>query len=95
MTLYRFRRRSFPARPEPDNGRAVRFFVRSLGWVEISEADLTPERSSRAVNKCIVDLSLGRNDLLDQVGRWGDVSTSNFILYNLLINTTHTLIEYL
>ncbi|KAG6442923.1 hypothetical protein O3G_MSEX002579 [Manduca sexta] len=67
-----YKRRSFPARPEPDNGRAVRFFVRSLGWVEISESDLTPERSSRAVNKCIVDLSLGRNDLLDQVGRWGD-----------------------
>ncbi|XP_053616709.1 protein Fe65 homolog isoform X1 [Plodia interpunctella] len=67
-----FKRRSFPARPEPDAARAVRFFVRSLGWVEISEADLTPERSSRAVNKCIVDLSLGRNDLLDQVGRWGD-----------------------
>ncbi|CAH1634927.1 unnamed protein product [Spodoptera littoralis] len=67
-----YKRRSFPARPEPDNGRAVRFFVRSLGWVEIAESDLTPERSSRAVNKCIVDLSLGRNDLLDQVGRWGD-----------------------
>ncbi|XP_013194980.2 protein Fe65 homolog isoform X3 [Amyelois transitella] len=67
-----YKRRSFPARPEPDSVRAVRFFVRSLGWVEISEADLTPERSSRAVNKCIVDLSLGRNDLLDQVGRWGD-----------------------
>ncbi|XP_061716831.1 protein Fe65 homolog isoform X1 [Cydia pomonella] len=67
-----YKRRSFPARPEPDSARAVRFFVRSLGWVEISEADLTPERSSRAVNKCIVDLSLGRNDLLDQVGRWGD-----------------------
>nr|XP_034836535.1 protein Fe65 homolog isoform X2 [Maniola hyperantus] len=66
-----YKRRSYPARPEHD-GRAVRFFVRSLGWVEIAEADLTPERSSRAVNKCIVDLSLGRNDLLDQVGRWGD-----------------------
>ncbi|XP_045505013.1 protein Fe65 homolog isoform X1 [Colias croceus] len=66
-----YKRRSYPARPDAD-GRAVRFFVRSLGWVEISESDLTPERSSRAVNKCIVDLSLGRNDLLDQVGRWGD-----------------------
>ncbi|XP_047538878.1 protein Fe65 homolog isoform X4 [Vanessa atalanta] len=66
-----YKRRSYPVRPEQE-GRAVRFFVRSLGWVEISEADLTPERSSRAVNKCIVDLSLGRNDLLDQVGRWGD-----------------------
>jgi len=48
--------------------------VRSLGWTEIAEEDLTPERSSKAVNKCIVDLSLGRNDLLDVVGRWGDVS---------------------
>lgn len=54
--------------------RPIRFAVRSLGWVEIAEADLTPERSSKAVNKCIVDLSLGRNDLLDVVGRWGDVS---------------------
>lgn len=49
--------------------------MRSLGWVEIAEEDLTPERSSKAVNKCIVDLSLGRNDLLDVVGRWGDVSS--------------------
>lgn len=54
--------------------RPIRFAVRSLGWVEIAEADLTPERSSKAVNKCIVDLSMGRNDILDVVGRWGDVS---------------------
>ncbi|GIY86102.1 protein Fe65 homolog [Caerostris darwini] len=52
--------------------RPIRFAVRSLGWVEIAEADLTPERSSKAVNKCIVDLSIGRNDILDIVGRWGD-----------------------
>ena len=51
----------------------IRFAVRSLGWVRIAEEDLTPERSSRAVNKCIVDLSLGRNDINDVVGRWGDV----------------------
>lgn len=49
-----------------------------MGWVEIAEEDLTPERSSKAVNKCIVDLSLGRNDLLDVVGRWGDVSDAFF-----------------
>ena len=42
---------------------------------KIEEEDLTPERSSKAVNKCIVDLSLGRNDINDVVGRWGDVST--------------------
>lgn len=58
----------------------IRFAVRSLGWVEIAEEDLTPERSSKAVNKCIVDLSLGRNDLIDNVGRWGDVSILNPIL---------------
>lgn len=42
--------------------------------MEIAEEDLTPERSSKAVNKCILDLSFGKNDLLDVVGRWGDVS---------------------
>ncbi|KAG8190962.1 hypothetical protein JTE90_010825 [Oedothorax gibbosus] len=52
--------------------RPIRFAVRSLGWVEIAEENLTPERSSKAVNKCIVDLSMGRNDILDVVGRWGD-----------------------
>lgn len=67
-----YRRRSFPLKSDAD--RPIRFAVRSLGWVEIAEEDLTPERSSKAVNKCIVDLSLGRNDLLDVVGRWGDVS---------------------
>ncbi|XP_056648209.1 protein Fe65 homolog isoform X1 [Diorhabda carinulata] len=67
------KRRSFPSKPDQDcKERPIRFAVRSLGWVEISEDDLTPERSSKAVNKCIVDLSLGRNDLLDVVGRWGD-----------------------
>lgn len=67
------KRRSYPARAEPESKeRSIRFAVRSLGWVEIAEEDLTPERSSKAVNKCIVDLSLGRNDLLDVVGRWGD-----------------------
>ncbi|GAB0096416.1 amyloid beta A4 precursor protein-binding family B member 2-like [Sergentomyia squamirostris] len=65
-----FKRRSYPLKSDSD--RPIRFAVRSLGWVEIAEEDLTPERSSKAVNKCIVDLSLGRNDLLDVVGRWGD-----------------------
>lgn len=66
-----------------DTDRPIRFAVRSLGWVEIAEEDLTPERSSKAVNKCIVDLSLGRNDLLDVVGRWGDVCFffHHFFLY--------------
>ncbi|XP_044017998.1 protein Fe65 homolog isoform X1 [Aphidius gifuensis] len=67
------KRRSYPARVESESrDKPIRFAVRSLGWTEIAEEDLTPERSSKAVNKCIVDLSLGRNDLLDVVGRWGD-----------------------
>ncbi|XP_050520196.1 uncharacterized protein LOC126893759 [Daktulosphaira vitifoliae] len=66
-----YKRRSYPARIENEN-KGIRFAVRSLGWVEICEEDLTPERSSKAVNKCIVDLSLGRNDFIDNVGRWGD-----------------------
>lgn len=65
-----------------DSDRPIRFAVRSLGWVEIAEEDLTPERSSKAVNKCIVDLSLGRNDLLDVVGRWGDVSSKVNLHHN-------------
>lgn len=72
-----FRRRSYPARADSEGrDKPIRFAVRSLGWTEIAEEDLTPERSSKAVNKCIVDLSLGRNDLLDVVGRWGDVSVN-------------------
>ncbi|KAG7165513.1 Fe65-like [Homarus americanus] len=57
---------------EGSGGRPIRFAVRSLGWVEIAEEDLTPERSSKAVNRCIVDLSVGRRDVLDVVGCWGD-----------------------
>lgn len=71
------RRRSYPLKSDTAD-RPIRFAVRSMGWVEIAEEDLTPERSSKAVNKCIVDLSLGRNDLLDVVGRWGDVSLHRF-----------------
>lgn len=48
--------------------------------MKIAEEDLTPERSSKAVNKCIVDLSLGRNDINDAVGRWGDVRVLFFFL---------------
>lgn len=53
--------------------KTTRFYVRSLGWVKISEENLTPERSSRAVNKCINDLSKGTKGFDDVVARWGDV----------------------
>ncbi|KAJ1374349.1 Protein Fe65 [Parelaphostrongylus tenuis] len=52
--------------------KPIRFAVRSLGWTEIAEEDLTAERSSRAVNRAIVDLSTGRNDVIDNVSKWGD-----------------------
>jgi len=59
---------------ESSSEKPVRYAVSSLGWVPIAEDDLTPERSNKAVNKCIMDLTLGRNDINDAVGRWGDVS---------------------
>ncbi|VDP07144.1 unnamed protein product [Soboliphyme baturini] len=52
--------------------QSVRFAVRSLGWTEIAEENLTPERSSRAVNQAIMDLSTGRNDFMEKVAKWGD-----------------------
>lgn len=73
------RRRSYPLKSEAD--KPIRFSVRSLGWVEIAEEDLTPERSSKAVNKCILDLSFGKNDLLDVIGRWGDVSVTKIAFH--------------
>ncbi|CAF0713738.1 unnamed protein product, partial [Brachionus calyciflorus] len=50
----------------------IRFYVRSLGWVKINEEDLTPEKSSKAVNKCINELSRGIKDFNDVVARWGE-----------------------
>lgn len=43
--------------------------MRSLGWTEISENDLTADRSSRAVNKAIIDLSSGSQE---NTPKWGD-----------------------
>lgn len=63
----------------PEHQYPIRFAVRSLGWVPIAEEDLSQEKSSRAVNKCIVDLSSGKRDINDVVGRWGDVSTLPYI----------------
>lgn len=76
--MFLYFRSTFPEKQlasslDKNSEKVVRFAVRSLGWVKIAEEDLTPERSSKAVNKCIVDLSLGRNDINDAVGRWGDV----------------------
>ncbi|CAL9684883.1 unnamed protein product [Knipowitschia caucasica] len=48
------------------------FAVRSLGWVEMSEEDLTPGKSSVAVNNCIRQLSYHKNNIHDTAGIWGE-----------------------
>lgn len=63
----------------------LRFYVRSLGWVKINEHDLTPEKSSKAVNKCINDLSRGTKDFNDVVARWGDVTFDSFIFLHFFL----------
>lgn len=47
------------------------FSVRSLGWVEMSEEELTLGRSSVAVNNCIRQLSSQSSELS---GSWTEVS---------------------
>lgn len=52
------------------------FAVRSLGWVEMTEEELAPGRSSVAVNNCIRQLSYHKNNLHDPMsGGWGEVRT--------------------
>ena len=46
-----------------------RFHVCSLGWTTLHEEDLTSERSSRSVNRCIYELT---RSIDDSVSRWGD-----------------------
>ncbi|XP_045146468.1 amyloid beta precursor protein binding family B member 1 [Echinops telfairi] len=49
------------------------FAVRSLGWVEMTEEELAPGRSSMAVNNCIRQLSYHKNNLHDPMaGGWGE-----------------------
>jgi len=40
----------------------------------MTDEELNAEHSGKAVNRCIVGLSVGKNDVNDVVGRWGDVS---------------------
>ena len=62
-----------------------RFAVKSLGWLQVEESDLTPERSSKAVNRCIVELSnpgggagggVGRHSSTGRSGVGGGASRS-------------------
>ncbi|XP_026074900.1 amyloid-beta A4 precursor protein-binding family B member 1 isoform X2 [Carassius auratus] len=54
------------------NEGAKCFAVRSLGWVEISEEEMAPGRSSVAVNNCIRQLSYQKHNLDDTAGIWGE-----------------------
>ncbi|XP_065601823.1 amyloid beta precursor protein binding family B member 1 [Cyrtonyx montezumae] len=56
------------ARAEEDEPGCKSFAVRSLGWVEMSEEELAPGRSSVAVNNCIRQLSLHQHGA---PGAWG------------------------
>lgn len=48
--------------------------MRSLGWVEMTEEELAPGRSSVAVNNCIRQLCYHKNNLHDPMsGGWGEV----------------------
>lgn len=49
------------------------FPVRSLGWMEMAEQDLSEGRSSVAVHHCIRQLSYCRRDIRDSAGVWGEV----------------------
>jgi len=57
-----------------------RFMVRSLGWTTVDDGvgdGVGDERHVHSrVHKSINRLSLGRHDMSDAVGRWGDVCIS-------------------
>ncbi|XP_007459870.1 PREDICTED: amyloid beta A4 precursor protein-binding family B member 1 isoform X4 [Lipotes vexillifer] len=60
-------------RPRNANPGTKCFAVRSLGWVEMTEEELAPGRSSVAVNNCIRQLSYHKNNLHDPMsGGWGE-----------------------
>merc|ERR1719297_226784 len=75
----KWKRRSLPAGKVQDDGGAggaggrafkrMQVMVVSLGWCELAEEDLTPENSSKAVNRCIVDLTTTQEDA--RPGVWG------------------------
>ncbi|XP_011827898.1 PREDICTED: amyloid beta A4 precursor protein-binding family B member 1 isoform X3 [Mandrillus leucophaeus] len=59
--------------PRTTNPGIKCFAVRSLGWVEMTEEELAPGRSSVAVNNCIRQLSYHKNNLHDPMsGGWGE-----------------------
>uniref|UniRef100_A0AAY4BJD5 Amyloid beta (A4) precursor protein-binding, family B, member 1 (Fe65) n=1 Tax=Denticeps clupeoides TaxID=299321 RepID=A0AAY4BJD5_9TELE len=66
--------------------RTFCFAVRSLGWVEMSEEDMAPGRSSFAVNNCIRQLSYHKHNLHDTAGIWGEGKDMLMVLENEHMN---------
>ncbi|XP_074716801.1 amyloid beta precursor protein binding family B member 1 isoform X2 [Strix uralensis] len=64
---------------EEDKPGSKRFAVRSLGWVEMSEDELAPGRSSVAVNNCIRQLCLHQRG---PPGAWGEGRAMLLLLEN-------------
>ncbi|XP_075956273.1 amyloid beta precursor protein binding family B member 1 isoform X1 [Anarhichas minor] len=62
------------------------FAVRSLGWVEMSEEDMVPGKSSVAVNNCIRQLSYHKHNLHDTAGIWGEGKDMLMVLENDTMN---------
>ncbi|KAK1800511.1 hypothetical protein P4O66_005737, partial [Electrophorus voltai] len=62
------------------------FAVRSLGWVEISEEEMAPGKSSVAVNNCIRQLSYHKHNLHDTAGIWGEGKDMLLVLENEMLN---------
>ncbi|KAA8594159.1 hypothetical protein FQN60_004993 [Etheostoma spectabile] len=62
------------------------FAVRSLGWVEMSEEDMVPGKSSVAVNNCIRQLSYHKHNLHDTAGIWGEGKDMLMVLKNDTMN---------
>ncbi|XP_071950998.1 amyloid beta precursor protein binding family B member 2-like isoform X2 [Antedon mediterranea] len=75
----------------------IKFHVRSLGWVEMNDSDLSPGKSSLAVNNCIRQLSYRKNDIRDSAGIWGEGKDMDMILEDehlkLLDTTDHTVLN--
>ncbi|MFT7818407.1 amyloid beta A4 precursor protein-binding family B member 1 isoform X2 [Arapaima gigas] len=66
--------------------KAKSFAVRSLGWVEISEEEMAPGKSSVAVNNCIRQLSYHKQNLHDTAGIWGQGKDMLLVLENETLN---------
>ncbi|XP_028909007.1 amyloid-beta A4 precursor protein-binding family B member 3 isoform X1 [Ornithorhynchus anatinus] len=56
------------------------FAVRSLGWVEVPEEDLTPGKSSIVVNNCIQQLAQSRGRARPPTGAWAEDQNMVMIL---------------